>query len=77
MFRSVMSPTVAPVPLTAGAWVAVWETCPTPQPVSATAVASAHAATPAVTAEVRNLKRFTQASCSAGKDGSLRFNYAQ
>jgi hypothetical protein len=45
--------------LTAGAWVAVWETWPALQPERATTAASAQTTRP----EVRNPKRFTQASC--------------
>ena len=57
MLRSEIGPTLPLVPFTAGSWVAIWDTCPALQPLSATAAASPHAASPAVTAEVRGLKR--------------------
>ncbi len=55
-----MFPTVAAVPLTAACWVAVWATCPALQPERAAATASPQAARATVTAELRDLKRFTQ-----------------
>jgi hypothetical protein len=67
MLRSEIGPTVPLVPFTAGSWVAIWDTCPAPQPLSATAAASPHAASPAVRAKVRDMKRSIEASCSPTK----------
>ncbi len=81
--RSAMFPALALVPLTAGSCVAVWATWPALQPLS-TAAANPHATTAAGTRELRRLKGFTGASCSADEATwraesrwSRRFDYAE
>src|SRR4029077_5977640 len=73
MLRSEIVPRVALVPFTAASWVAIWDTCPAPHPLSATAPATPQASRPPVRPrtrgagrepEVRGLKRSIQASCS-------------
>jgi len=60
--------------------MAIWDTWPALQPANVTAAAMTPTARRAVVAEVRVLKRFTEASCSADETAvnvGPGFDYAE